>query len=104
MLSEIYFHSSQMKRSDLIYRLADLHPQLKLGDAQFSVKVILEAMDTTLAKNGYTEICGDGSFGLNDRPPRKGRNPKRAGKAAVPAKYVPHSKAGKDLRERVDCK
>jgi integration host factor subunit beta len=31
-----------------------------------------------------------------------GRNPKTGEKVAVPEKYVPHFKAGKELRERVD--
>ena len=43
-----------------------------------------------------------GSFGLNYRPPRVGRNPKSGEKVDVPAKYVPHFKAGKELRARVD--
>ncbi|HWA37423.1 MAG TPA: HU family DNA-binding protein, partial [Burkholderiales bacterium] len=43
-----------------------------------------------------------GSFGLNYRPPRTGRNPKSGEKVQVPEKYVPHFKAGKELRERVD--
>jgi len=38
------------------------------------------------------------------RPPRTGRNPKSGEKVQVPAKYVPHFKAGKELRERVDFK
>ena len=41
---------------------------------------------------------------LNYRPPRVGRNPKSGDKVHVPAKYVPHFKAGKELRERVDFK
>jgi uncharacterized integral membrane protein len=39
---------------------------------------------------------------LNYRPPRVGRNPKTGEKVQVPRKYVPHFKAGKELRERVD--
>ena len=31
-----------------------------------------------------------------------GRNPKTGEKVAVPEKYVPHFKPGKELRERVD--
>jgi integration host factor subunit beta len=93
-----------MNRSDLIPRLAELHPQLKLGDAELSVRVIIDAISETLSKNGRVEIRGFGSFGLNYRPPRMGRNPKTAGKVLVPAKYVPHFKVGKDLREWVDCK
>ena len=48
------------------------------------------------------EIRGFGSFALNYRPPRIGRNPKSGEKVSVPAKWVPHFKAGKELRERVD--
>lgn len=91
-----------MTRSDLIARLAELHPQLQLKDADLAAKVILDALSTTLSKGGRVEIRGFGSFGLNYKPPRQGRNPKTGDKVKVPAKYVPHFKAGKELRERVD--
>lgn len=91
-----------MTRSDLISRLAERHPQLLAKDAELAVKVILDAMSATLAKGGRIEIRGFGSFALNYRPPRTGRNPKSGEKVQVPAKYVPHFKAGKELRERVD--
>lgn len=90
-----------MTRSDLIARLSELHPQLLTKDAELSVKVILDALSLTLSRGGRVEIRGFGSFGLNYRPPRLGRNPKTGDKVKVPAKYVPHFKAGKDLRERV---
>ena len=93
-----------MNRSDLISRLAELHPQLKLGDAELSVRVILEEISDMLSKNGRVEIRGFGSFCLNYRPPRKARNPKTEDKVLVPAKYVPHFRCGKELRERVDRK
>lgn len=93
-----------MTRSDLIDRLASLHPQLQQKDAELAVKVILEAMSGTLSKGGRIEIRGFGSFGLNFKPSRNGRNPKTGAKVAVPAKYTPHFKAGKELRERVDLK
>ena len=54
-----------------------------------------------MAKGGRVEIRGFGSFGINHRPPRKGRNPKTGATVMVSAKYVPHFKAGKELRERV---
>ncbi len=90
-----------MTRSDLIARLAELHPQLLAKDAELAVKVILDILSSTLARGGRIEIRGFGSFGLNYRPPRQGRNPKTGEKVKVPAKYVPHFKAGKELRERV---
>ena len=91
-----------MTRSDLIAKLAERYTQLQGKDAEMAVKVILESMATTLSRGGRIEIRGFGSFALNYRPPRQGRNPKSGVKVQVPAKYVPHFKAGKELRERVD--
>jgi len=93
-----------MTRSDLIEKLAELHPQLLSKDAELTVKVVLEALSASLARGGRVEIRGFGSFGLNYRPPRQGRNPKTGEKVKVPAKYVPHFKAGKELRERASEK
>lgn len=93
-----------MTRSDLIAKLAERHPQLLAKDAELAVKVILDSLAATLANGGRIEIRGFGSFALNYRPPRLGRNPKTGEKVQVPAKYVPHFKAGKELRERVDYK
>lgn len=90
-----------MNRSDLINRLAELHPQLLAKDAELAVKTILDAMSGTLARGGRIEVRGFGSFGINYRPPRQGRNPKNGDQVQVPAKYVPHFKAGNELRERV---
>ena len=91
-----------MNKSELIYKLAERFPQLVAKDADFAVKVILDAMMAALERGDRTEIRGFGSFDLNFRPPRTGRNPKSGEKVKVAAKYVPHFKAGKDLRERVD--
>ena len=84
-----------MTKSELIARLAERFPQLVAKDADYAVKMIL-------VKGDRIEIRGFGSFALNYRPPRIGRNPKSGDKVQVPEKYVPHFKAGKELRERVD--
>ena len=91
-----------MTKSELIARLAVRFPQLVAKDADFAVKVVIDAMTESLARNDRIEIRGFGSFALNYRPPRVGRNPKSGDKVQVPAKHVPHFKAGKELRERVD--
>jgi integration host factor subunit beta len=91
-----------MTRSDLIAKLAERYPRLLGKDTELAVKVILDSMSATLSRGGRIEIRGFGSFALNYRPPRLGRNPKSGDKVQVPAKYVPHFKAGKELRERVD--
>ena len=91
-----------MTKSELIAQLAERFPQLVAKDADYAVKMILDAMTDALARGDRIEIRGFGSFALNYRPPRVGRNPKSGEKVHVPEKYVPHFKAGKELRERVD--
>lgn len=92
-----------MTKSELISKLAMRYPQLVTKDAELAVKTILDAMGESLSHGERIEIRGFGSFSLNYRPPRVGRNPKTGGKVSVPEKYVPHFKAGKELRERVDA-
>lgn len=91
-----------MTKSELIAQLAVRHPQLVATDAEMAVRTILDAVSRSLAEGKRVEIRGFGSFSLNYRPPRIGRNPKTGEKVEVPEKYVPHFKAGKELRERVD--
>jgi integration host factor subunit beta len=91
-----------MTKSELIAQLSQLHPHLSGMDTELAVKTILEAMTENLVRGKRIEIRGFGSFSLNYRPPRVGRNPKTGEQVGVPAKYVPHFKAGKELRERVD--
>ncbi len=91
-----------MTKSELLAKLAGRFPQLVAKDADYAVKMILDAMTAALTRGDRIEIRGFGSFALNYRPPRIGRNPKSGEKVQVPEKYVPHFKAGKELRERVD--
>ena len=93
-----------MTKSELIAKLAGRFPQLVAKDADYAVKMILDAMTAALTRADRIEIRGFGSFALNYRPPRVGRNPKSGEKVQVPEKYVPHFKAGKELRERVDAR
>ena len=91
-----------MTRSDLIAALSLRFPDLVAKDAELSVKVLLGALSDALTQGDRIEIRGFGSFSLNYRPPRTGRNPKTGEQVPVPAKYVPHFKAGKEMREGVD--
>lgn len=90
-----------MTRSELIRSLAARAPQLTLADVDVAVKVLIDAICETLVRRDRVEIRGFGSFGLTYRPGRTGRNPKTGEKVAVPGKWVPHFKAGKELRDRV---
>lgn len=91
-----------MNRSDLVQRLSKLHPQLLVKDSEQAVGEIIEAISNTLSNGGRVEIRGFGCFVINHRPSRTGRNPKTGVAVKVPAKDVPHFRAGKELRERVN--
>ena len=92
-----------MTRSDLVARLAESFSQLAHRDTEFAVKTILDAMSDALARGHRIEIRGFGSFSINRRPPRVGRNPRSGEQVVIPEKLVPHFKPGKALREAVDA-
>ena len=91
-----------MTKSELIARLAKCYPKLIAKDAEVAANAILEAMITSLVKGRRIEIRGFGTFKINHRPARTGRNPKSGQAVSVPEKFVPHFKVGRELRERVD--
>ena len=91
-----------MTRSDLVEELANRFVQLNHRDSEFAVKTILDAMNDALVRGHRIEIRGFGSFSINRRPPRMGRNPRSGESVAIPEKRVPHFKPGKALREAVD--
>jgi len=92
-----------MTRSDLVAKLAERFGQLTHRDTEFAVKTILDAMSDALARGHRIEIRGFGSFSINRRPPRVGRNPRSGEQVVIPEKLVPHFKPGKALRESVDA-
>lgn len=91
-----------MTRSDLVEALSERFSQLGQRDAELAVKAILEAISEALIEGQRIEIRGFGSFSVNHRPSRLGRNPRSGESVEIPAKRVPHFKAGKALREAVD--
>ncbi len=93
-----------MTRSDLVAQLAERFTQITVRDTEFAVKTVLDAMSDALARGPpRIEIRGFGSFSINRRPPRVGRNPRSGEQVVIPEKLVPHFKPGKALRhEAVD--
>lgn len=92
-----------MIKSELIERIAIKMTHLTEKQVADSVNSILELMSKALGRNQRIEIRGFGSFSLHHRPPRNAHNPKTGEKVITEAKYSPHFKPGKELRERVDA-
>jgi len=91
-----------MTRSELIELMASKQTQLSAKDVELAVKLMINHMAETLAGGERIEIRGFGSFSLHYREPRRGRNPKTGDSVQLDGKHVPHFKAGKELRERVN--
>ena len=64
--------------------------------------VFHDAQLDALVRGHRIELRGFGTFSVNRRPPRIGRNPRSGESVAIPEKRVPHFKPGKALREAVD--
>jgi integration host factor subunit beta len=93
-----------MTKSELVDRLAARVAAINIQhrDVELAVKLVLDDVSRALASNKRVEIRGFGSFALNYRPGRMGRNPKTGEAVQIPAKRVPHFKPGKALREAVN--
>ncbi|WP_264754705.1 integration host factor subunit beta [Mangrovitalea sediminis] len=91
-----------MTKSELVEIIASKQTQLSVKDVELAVKTVIEHMSQALAEGQRIEIRGFGSFSLHYRAPRTGRNPKTGEPVQLPAKYVPHFKPGKELREEVN--
>jgi integration host factor subunit beta len=95
--------SESLIRSDLASELAERFSQLSQRDTEFAVKTILEAMTQALTKSHRIEIRGFGSFCINRRAPRMGRNPRSGEPVLITEKKVAHFRPGKALRQAVDA-
>lgn len=91
-----------VNKSNLIERIYERQPHLTPKDVEAAVKTIVDTMAETLAAGERIEIRGFGSFALNYRSPRVGRNPRTGESVELSGRYVPHFKPGKQLRENVN--
>ena len=91
-----------MIKSELIAKLAAKMTHLPERQVTDSINQILDLMSDALINGKRIEIRGFGSFSLHYRAPRNAHNPKTGEKVITEAKYSPHFKPGKELRERVD--
>ena len=91
-----------MTKSELIENLSTKHPTLSAKEVEGIVKDILELIAQSLEEGNRIEVRGFGSFSLHHRQPRVGRNPKTCDSVKLDAKSVPHFKAGKELKDRVN--
>ena len=93
-----------LTKTELITRIFERHPSLTSRDADMAVNEVLRAMVSALSHGVRVEVRGFGSFSLKYRAAREGRNPRTGAPVSVPAKFVPHFRAGKEIREQLNVK
>ena len=77
-----------MTKSELVRRMAELHPHLQHSDVERVVETIFAEIGNALARGARIEIRGFGSFAIKHREARTGRNPKTGATVEVPRRSV----------------
>jgi len=89
-----------MTKEEMIAKIA--------GDANINKRQASDALNSffsnvtySLKKGKKVSFVGFGTFTVNKRKARVGRNPQTGDKINIPASKVPHFRAGKSLREAI---
>ena len=93
-----------LTKSELIDRTFERHSFISNSEADIAVNEVLRTIVNAMGRGVRVEIRGFGSFSLKYRAARMGRNPKTGESVSVPAKFVPHFRAGKEVREALNAK
>jgi len=88
-----------MNKGDLVNEVAKVLDTKK--QAQDAVDCIIATITKTLKKKGTVTLVGFGTFKVDKRKARKGRNPQTGEEIKIKAKKVPKFVPGKALKDAV---
>ena len=92
-----------MIKSSLIANIAANMTHFSEKQVAANVNHLLDLMSQSLVHGQRIEVRDFGSFTPKCRGPRNAHNPKTGEKLVTEAKYTPHFKPGKALRERIEA-
>lgn len=87
-----------MNKTDLIDHVAE-QADITKAKAKAAVEACLAGIEETLAKGNTVQLIGFGTFKVNNRKSRTGRNPKTGEEIQIPAAKIPVFVAGKGLKD-----
>ena len=90
-----------MNKGELIDAVAN-SAGLSKADSTKAVDGVLDTISRTLGGGGSVSLVGFGTFSVNARAARAGRNPRTGETIHIPASNVPKFKAGKALKIAVN--
>jgi nucleoid DNA-binding protein len=88
-----------MNKGDLVTEVAKVTSSKK--DAQAAVDCVISTITTALKKKNPVTLVGFGTFKVDKRKARKGRNPQTGAEIKIKARNVPKFVAGKALKDAV---
>jgi DNA-binding protein HU-beta len=90
-----------VNKSELVDHIAE-SADLSKADAGRALDALVDAVKTTLKKNGTVTLVGFGTFSVGKRAARTGRNPQTGAAIKIKAAKVPKFKPGKGLKDAIN--
>ena len=90
-----------MTKAELVDAIAT-KSNLTKASAERSLNAFLEAVKDVLASEGKLALTGFGTFAVESRKARKGRNPRTGEEITIPAAKVIKFRPGKILKDAVE--
>jgi integration host factor subunit beta len=91
-----------MTKSELVRRMAELHPHLQHSEVERVVETIFTSIGEALTRRDRIEIRGFGTFSVKHRSARLGKNPRTGATVEVSPKVIPYFRTGKQLHARLN--
>ena len=88
-----------MNKADLVNEVAKVVKTKK--EAQAAVDCVFATITNSLKKGDAVTLVGFGTFKVQERKARKGRNPQTGAEIFIDARKVPRFVAGKPLKDGV---
>ena len=90
-----------MTKADFVEKVA-ARTGLSKDKSEKAISAFLEALEDALVKEKKVTLTGFGSFVVETRPARTGRNPRTGEPISIPAAQVVKFRAGKLLKDAVN--
>lgn len=90
-----------MNKADLISRIAS-GAEIPKAEAGKALDALVEAITEALKAGDKVTLVNFGTFAINERPARQGRNPRTGDSIEIAAKKVIKFKPGKTLTDALD--
>ncbi|KGJ95088.1 HU family DNA-binding protein [Colwellia psychrerythraea] len=90
-----------MNKSELVAKISE-GADITKAAAGRALDSLIESVTVELASGGDVALVGFGTYKVNDRAARTGRNPQTGAEIQIAAAKVPAFKAGKALKDAVN--